>query len=93
MAVVITNRHIGISIVAVFMSLAVASSFGFGVYPAEVAREFLLLAGGLLTSETVRLGYRTAKGDGSLLNPEGNSNTGNQTANESTDQAGSSDKN
>ena len=59
----LTNRHIGLLIIVVMLLFALLSVAGLGTLDPNLARDFLLLAGGLLTSETARRAIQTQRKD------------------------------
>lgn len=61
----LTNRDIGKLIIAAMLGFAALGFLGFGTINPNLARDFLILAGGLLTSETARQAIQTARSRGS----------------------------
>jgi len=57
----LTNRDIGKLIIAAMLGFAALGFLGFGTINPNLARDFLILAGGLLTSETARQAIQTAR--------------------------------
>jgi len=57
----LTNRDIGKLIIAAMLGFAALGFLGFGTINPNLARDFLILAGGLLTSETARQAIETAR--------------------------------
>ena len=69
----LTNRDIGQIIIAVMLAFAGLGFFGFVTFDAQLtslARDFLILAGTLLTSETARRAMKSARSGGQF--PGGN---------------------
>jgi hypothetical protein len=60
----LTNRDIGKLIIAAMLGFAALGFLGFGTINPNLARDFLILAGGLLTSETARQAIETARSRG-----------------------------
>ena len=69
----LTNRDIGQIIIAVMLAFAGLGFFGFITFDAQLlslARDFLILAGTLLTSETARRAIKSTRNGGQFPRDE-----------------------